>query len=248
VRVLGEFPLADPNTVIGIEALQPCTEAGGNRIYKIARLPRFMGTKQQAPARQFGIDIARFGADESVIMRRAGNAIMEWEFFSKCEPSTVIDRSFYMQHMANWRNEETWYVADANGLGGGVMHKFYETEGGERQRNVLEFLNHARPCDTEFADKITEAWFHVGRLAKKGEIYLPNDNRLLQQLTTRQYHVNKKGKLRLEDKETYCKRGHDSPDRADALVMAFYDEVIATGHTAVSEERSGGKVREEHAA
>lgn len=225
IRVLGDFPLADPDTVVSIETLERCSNS--KQLYVCAKLPRWAGTSLAAPAKQFGLDFARMGSDESVLMRRSGNAIIEWEFYTKQEPAHVVDRAFALQYSADWRDSDTWYVADAGGLGGGVMHKFYDAS---TPKNVVEFHNGGKPADPMFADKITEGWFHVAKLAKAGEIYIPGDNRLLQQLCTRQYAMNKKGQFKLEDKDTYKKRGHDSPDRADALVMAFYDEVIATGH------------------
>jgi phage terminase large subunit len=229
IRVLGDFPLADPNTVIGIEQLEPATDK--KKILVAARIPRFTGTRLEAPAKQFGTDFARFGGDESIIMRRAGNAIIEWEFYAKTEPAYVVDRSFVMQHEAGWRDEDAWYVSDAGGMGQGVMHKYYDA-----RKNILEFNSGGRAGDSQFANAITEAWFHVARLARRGELYIPQDNRLIQQLCTRQYFTNKKGKLILEDKDNYKKRGHDSPDRADALVMAFYDQVLATGHVSTGAE------------
>ena len=59
-------------------------------------------------------------------------------------------------------------------------------------------------------------------------VRLPNDPRLLSQLSTRQYVCNRSdGKLKVESKDDYLKRepmGEEtsSPDRADATVMAFF--------------------------
>ena len=53
--------------------------------------------------------------------------------------------------------------------------------------------------------------------------YLPHDNRLIQQLCSRRYFLNKKGKIVLEEKDVYEKRGFDSPDRAEGVAYCFYD-------------------------
>jgi len=47
------------------------------------------------------------------------------------------------------------------------------------------------------------------------------DEVLLQQLVTRKVRTNGKGKLTLEGKDELRARGINSPDRADALVLAF---------------------------
>ena len=66
---------------------------------------------------------------------------------------------------------------------------------------------------------------YFARLVRAQTVYIPRDNRLIQQLATRQYFTDLKGKLILEKKDDYIKRGHDSPDRADAIVMCFWDDV-----------------------
>jgi phage terminase large subunit len=223
ISVLGEFPLSDPNCVISAEQ----AEIGmRSNLLAMARLNQ---KHTGAPARQFGIDFARFGADESVVYRRAGNAIVEWQPFSRREPAHVVDYAFRLQEDAHWKNTECIYVADAGGMGQGVMHKFHDA--GKR---IIEFHNQGVAAQSQrFDNKITEAWFNIAELFKKGQIHIPNDNRLIQQLTTRQYHTTKKGKLVLESKDDFKKRSKDedgaSPDRADALVMAFYDEIVAPG-------------------
>ena len=57
-------------------------------------------------------------------------------------------------------------------------------------------------------------------------VCLPDDDELRRQLLSRQYFFTKKNRLILETKDDYKRRtGFDSPDRADALVMTFYDNV-----------------------
>jgi len=223
VRVLGEFPHTDPNCVLSSEQVEKCMDKSFMlKASRLAREERYGG----GIAKQFGIDYARFGGDESTIFRRAGNAIVEWKFFSHMEPSDVTDIAFNMQKGAMWKDDQCWFVADAGGMGQGVMHKFYD-----EQKQVLEFHNAGKAIDADYDNKITEAWFSLARLVKQEACYLPKDHQLLKQLTTRLYFVNKKGKLILESKDEFVKRSDQgSPDRADGCVMSFYDDVTAAGH------------------
>lgn len=240
VRVLGEFPHVDPNCVISSEDAEKCTKT--NMLEK-ARIARRIHGKER-PARQFGIDLARFGSDESVIYRRSGNAVVEWRAFQKTDPADVIDCAFRMQYEAGWRDDECWYVVDAGGMGQGILHKFYRA--GKR---VFEFHNGGKAADSQYKDKITEAWFLTADLVRKQNCKLPNDNRLIQQLSSRQYRMDSdrgKNKIIVEPKDVYVKRGdYDSPDRAEALVMAFYDALTisakSTGRTTEG-KRVGAKV------
>lgn len=228
VRVLGEFPLSDPNCVISIEDLEKCigTEQHILECAKIERAFKY----GRGTAKQFGIDLARFGGDESIIYRRSGQAIVEFRRFAHVDPNDVVDEAFRMQSDAGWRDSDCWFVCDAGGMGQGVMNNFYRAG-----KNLVEFHNAGVSTEQDYANKITQAWFHVAKKARQHSIAIPKDNMLLQQLCTRQYYTNKKGKLILETKDEYMKRGHDqSPDRADASVMCFYDEVMAVAHSALA--------------
>lgn len=227
VRVLGLFPRSDPNTLFSIEDLLACTKTDMYEMMKINR-----------GVRQYGIDFARMGSDESTIFRRSGNAIVEWKFFTKTEPLDVLAEAFAMQHRAAWPNESVLYVPDADGLGGGLMKHFYQDS-----RNCLEFHNGGTASQSQFADKITEAYFHLGALVRSGMCHLPNDDRLFEQLVERQYTITPKGKLKLEPKEQFRSRmlrngseyGRSSPDRADACAMAFYTNIGLTTENAYNQ-------------
>jgi hypothetical protein len=238
VRVLGEFPLQDPNCVISSEDVEKCLIGEHNRelFYALARANRFGGN---APAKQFGIDFARFGSDESVVYRRSGLAVVEWQRYVKQEPANVVRSAFRMQAEAFWKDEQAWFVADAGGMGQGVMFMFHEAN-----KNLQEFHFNGRG-DQEFDNKITKAWFHLADLFKSRRILVPEDSMLIRQLSTRQYHTTKKGKLILEPKDQYVKRQGDgsSPDRADALAMCYWDDVEATVQAAQREASEAPGIR-----
>lgn len=212
IAVLGEFPHADPNCVFSSEALEKVTA-------KKLMLP----CVRLSNVKQFGLDFARFGGDELTAYRRSGEAIVQWDRMVRCDPSLLVNKAFAWQLDAGWENDECRYVPDAGGMGQGIMHKFYDAE-----KNVLEFHSGGSAMETnKYANKITEAWWNLRKKVNAGKCYLPQDNLLIQQLCGRRYFVNKKGKIVLETKDDYMKRGHDSPDRADGVVMAFYDDYVA---------------------
>ena len=215
IAVLGEFPHEDPNNVMGLQDLTICTKTS---LLGCASILDMMLVNKA-----IGIDYARFGGDESVIARRAGLAIVDFETFVKTEPMHVTDRAFAMQLESNWTNKDCWYIPDAGGMDQGVMFAFHE--GG---RNVLEFHTQGRPYDSAmFADLYSEAWWRLRNLVREHIVRLPNDARLLKQLSTRQYYTDRKGKLKVETKDEWRKRMEitESPDRADAIVMAFYPHI-----------------------
>lgn len=222
VRVLGEFPRMDPNNIISEELLRLCWDR--SNMIPAMRSPRLGGT---LPAKQFGIDFARYGSDESTIFRRSGNAIVEHEYLHHVDPAEVVDLAFKMQRQAGWTNKDTIFVPDAAGMGQGVMHRFHEAD-----KTTFEFQNHSNAVAPDFENRISEAWFHVAHLVKdpKKRLFIPSDSLLTRQLTSRQYYTTRKGKIVIESKDEYMRRGFDSPDRADGLVMAFYDAACVVGN------------------
>jgi hypothetical protein len=214
VRVKGQFPSKDPNAVMAMEDLEAAT-----RTKALDAVVRGAGRKQ------IGIDFARFGADESVIARVSGWALMNLEIFSQVEPSATVARAFGLQIESAWKDKETLYVGDADGMGQGVMDMFYTAH-----KNVVEFHTNGKPKDPgTYANKMTEAWFEFAQQLRLGNIYLPNDPTLLEQLGNRLYLIRRTdGCIILESKDDYKKRTErGSPDRADAVVMAFYQDTAA---------------------
>lgn len=214
VRVLGEFPLADLNTVVSSSDLWACVGVP----MREAAMMRGLRT-----AKAIGIDFARFGSDESTIYRRSGHAIVEWKTFSKTEPIDVVDEAFAMQRRAGWRDGDCWFVVDAGGIGQGVLGYLHR-----HKKRVHEFHTQYIASQRDYANKLTEAYFLVAKLARERRMHLPDDDILVEQLSGRLYKTDAKGKLLLEKKDDYMKRNEgQSPDRADGFVLAFYDAVTA---------------------
>jgi len=222
VRVLGEFPYMDPNCVMSSEDLWRCVETDP-----------YLAVKQALGEFRFGIDLARYGDAESVVYRRSGLAVVEHKIYVKTDPNDVVDYAFNMQRRADWKNRDCTYVVDAGGMGQGVMRNFYKTG-----RKVMEFHTGGSPTDSQYANKMTEAFFHVAKLARQGYMNIPNDYRLIQQLSSRLYFINKKGKIILETKDEYVKRGYESPDRADAFAMCFYPHTSVTGRIIMKNQQT----------
>lgn len=230
VRVLGEFPYGDPNTIMALRDIMACTRTSKSGCVTIVDMMKVNHA--------IGIDFARFGSDESVVIRRSGLAVVDFRTFNKREPIEVVDYAFLQQYEAGWSNNECWYIPDAGGMGQGVLNSFHESG-----KNVLEYHTQSVAFDTSmFADMASEAWFCLRNLVKEHIVHLPDDPRLIKQLSTRQYYMDRQGKIKIESKDEWRKRLEisESPDRADAMVMAFYPHVGEVGGVV----RPGGSSRQ----
>jgi hypothetical protein len=226
VRVRGLFPKSDPDAVFSHEELEPLT--------KEDKLECARSGNQKV----ISIDFARFGTNETVIYQRMGNAIIDYKVLNRVEPAFAVSTAFEMQRKAGWSDDECLFVPDATGMGQGVLFMFY----GENKR-IYEFHNGGKATQSRaYKNRITEAWFSFRKKLLSERICLPPDDRLIKQLVARKYKPTMTGQFALESKEEYSKRiEEDSPDRADALMMAFYDEAMGTSRsTGARSSFSGG--------
>lgn len=217
VRVLGQFPRESPNVVIRYEDVI-------HAFRKTSFLEFFMvrTMEERYDTRQFGIDLARFGSDESVICARINSATVGYRYFSKMEPADVLLNAMAWQKELGWPDAGTVYCVDAGGMGQGCMNELYR-----HRKRVFEFHSQGTPSNADmFHDAITEAYFQLKNLTRNKAIHMKEDNQLLAQLVNRQYKYDNDGKFRLESKDEYKDRKeteeYTSPDRADATALAFY--------------------------
>lgn len=231
ISVLGEFPSLDPNCLISEEDLVACctVEARDNVI--------FINPDRK---KQIGIDLARYGGDECVVVPRDGGMMLDM-YAHKTDPNNAIDKAIVYQDTYDWSNEDCVYVVDTSGMGEVAVGAMGDAR--RMGRNVHEFYSQNTAHDSmKYDDKISEAWCLFAKDIKKRWIYLGEtlDKKLKNQLTTRRYVVTPKGKIKIESKDEYAKNNEDvengtigkSPDRADGVVMAFYDHAIASARIA----------------
>lgn len=238
VRVLGEFPLQDPKCIMSSDDLEACAR---NDLVECVAGPQVRDLMPaQMRLRQFGLDFARYGGDRNVIVRRSGLAVVEMESFSRAEPADTVARAFAMQARAGWAEDDTYYVADADGIGQGVLKTFYDAR---KQIHEFHSAGTAYKSDTYY-DTMTEAMFELAQLVKLRAVCIPNDPELIRELSTRQYAaadgVRGRGRLKIESKEMYTKRTKEvSPDKGDACAMAFYP--FAFGRAVVAAREARGR-------
>ena len=159
------------------------------------------------------VDVARYGSDRSVILRRRGFRVEEIQTFS----------GMNTMELAGWvaaairEFQPTQTCIDEIGVGSGVVDRLREQGFGVRGVNVA----HAARQKDIFANLRTEGFWRLRELFASGEISIPPDQRLMGELAALHYSYDSKGRILLEPKEELKKRGLPSPDRADALMLSF---------------------------
>ena len=106
---------------------------------------------------------------------------------------------------------------DAIGLGAGVYDRLHELKD-----PVDEMQSGAASSDPErFANMRAEWWWGLRSRFESGDIDIEDDEELIEQLSNIKYKLNSRGQIVIESKEDMKKRGRKSPDRGDALMLAF---------------------------
>jgi hypothetical protein len=164
-------------------------------------------------------DIARFGKDSIVFMKRKGFQVIDTAEYKKLDTQTTA-------RLLNDFAEGGSIILDDTGVGGGVTDKLMElSKTLEFKCTTIKPINFgSKAIDrVKYPDIISEMWFNLRD--KIGVIGLPNNKRLKQELISRNFKYTPDEKRKVESKEEYKKRtGLSSPDWADCAIMLFYEE------------------------
>lgn len=228
VRVKGLFPKQEDDVFIMSSIVEHCTMIDLEEEKKIDRI-------------SFGVDVARYGSDETVIAQNIGGTISLPVKFRGQSLMTTVGKIVLLYRKVIAENVtylgKIYVNIDDCGLGGGVTDRLEEVKREEKlARMVIVPVNAAgkvpdevvkdgtgkvKACDI-YDDMTTYLWGTVKELMIKEKIKLENDNELVGQFSCRKYRLTSRGKMLLESKEEMKKRGISSPDRADAVVLSCY--------------------------
>ncbi len=161
-----------------------------------------------------GVDVARFGADETVIVARRGTHA--WVRARHRMQDTMKTTGRIVLVMKELGAVEA--RVDVIGIGAGVVDRLKE-----QHVNVVG-LNAgagARKAD-RFLNARAEWYWQLRERFERGEIAIPpDDDDLAAQLAGIRYVFDSRGHIQIESKTDMRSRGLASPDRADALMLAF---------------------------
>ncbi len=160
-----------------------------------------------------GVDVARFGFDKSAICVRQGERVLSVQSFDRMDTMRLV---YEVLRTVRRTGAEAVFV-DEGGVGGGVVDRLREL--GAPVHGV--HFGGAAQRPTRYFNRRSEIFWELRRLFDIGGIAIPRDEELAGQLLALRYDVSSSGQIRLEGKQEMRKRGMPSPDKADALALAF---------------------------
>jgi hypothetical protein len=210
IRVLGEFPSADDNTLIGAELVD-------------SAMLRDIPIDLSAPE-IWGVDVARFGDDSSTLVKRRGHVVTEmprsWRQFDTMQLAGAIKSEWDMSP-----NSRPLLIAiDSIGIGAGVVDRLTEQGLPVLGINVAE----APSTTGRYARLRDELWVRAREWLEGRNVRLPRHERLRDDLVAPRYAFLSDGRIQVESKNQMRARGLPSTDFADALNLTFAQAGLMT--------------------
>ena len=162
-----------------------------------------------------GVDFARTGKDFTVVSLTQGGyneIIYRCNYTPDLMPVCGIIGSYIEEY-----NPKS-VICDSVGLGAGAFDRLCELHGKDK---ILSFVGGSSANNPKrYINRRAEAYWGLRTKMQNGEISLPNDIVLKSQGSSIKYEIHSDSKIQIEGKEDMRRRGLDSPDDFDAIMMS----------------------------
>jgi hypothetical protein len=232
-KALGIFPNVDENVIIQLEDVERA----------IAR----DSTPKEA-IRYIGVDVARYGEDDTVITVLED---IKQTFRKTLSKRSITEVTGEVINVINSQVVNTRVLIDATGLGAGVHDLLDERYKKNKMVEIVEIhFGQTAVLGTDKKDEGDEIKKRYANLKArmfdllaqdlKNNLDLYDDAVYLEELPTIQFSFNSTGKMIIESKDDYKKRtGNSSPDNADSLALANLGRYVKKTVGVFSGMRSG---------
>lgn len=218
-RVLGEFPTDDTYGLFPFSHVDAAQE-------RHLSLPRGKGAPGACPALRprLGVDVARFGDDQTCLLVRNDVAVVHIERHSGKPTTWTTQRTLAL--MREWHVPPDDVSVDVIGLGAGVVdqlkHRGLRVQGVNfGAKSILKgvkgealYANVRAECYKRAADALDPA--------RGGDLALLDDGLLAEELAAIKYEYDERsGALKIKPKDDIKKGLGRSPDTSDAFALTF---------------------------
>ncbi|MBI3744212.1 MAG: hypothetical protein HY261_08020 [Chloroflexi bacterium] len=223
VRILGAFAKQASSQLISLDWVEAAVARWVNPVrgepVEPRRAPTGVGAlPHDTPC--LGVDVARSGADETAVALLIGDRLERVEAW--VGQDTMKTCAVVQRYKAEF--PKLTIAIDDGGVGGGVVDRL-------RELNVsMRAVKFGAAPDgrkaVHFANKLSELYWVLRERLREGNLALPNDGKLLAQLTQIEFEQESDRAIRVHKRG--LKDDRRSPDRADAFVLAVEAQHFAT--------------------
>jgi ribosomal protein S27AE len=203
-RVLGEFPSQSEDSLLSLTWLE---QAKTRPIDKIQEAVRAGLLKVRA-----GIDVAGPGEAETVLVIKAGPAVLEQCAWPHADP-----RGEVVGKLMPYRGVLENVNVDSAGMGYYFARHLEDLGFPVTDVNVGE----ASSDSEKYVNLKAELYWALHMRAKAGDLAGIVDDTTIGQLAGIRWKQNARGQIEIESKDAARKRGVKSPDRAEAVMLAY---------------------------
>lgn len=204
VRVLGQFPSQSDRQFIA-----------SSLVDKAAKTELLQESYYFAP-KVLGVDVARFGDDQSVITLRQGLRqawLRKFRGLDTMQLASLVAEEIKKEHPGA-------VFVDEGAMGAGVIDRLRQLG----HQSVIGINFGSKAAGENYANKRAEMWGRMREWLEHGQ--LVDDQELVADLVGPEYGYDRKDRILLEKKEDMKRRGLASPDCADALALTFAEHVM----------------------
>ena len=214
-RVLGDFPDQADSALIPLSWLDAAAVAGD------APSPTPPGGAD-GPVRVMGVDVARYGSDETVFLVRTESRVDEIVAVRGADLMAVAGRA---KALAVGHGIDAKHVfVDEIGIGSGVVDRLREqgfrvtaVNFGAGAEDRALYINVRAECYWRLREALSPD-------ARGERLAIPNEawtDEMRAELTSINYTFTSRGQVKIEDKDDIRRRTGRSPDHADALALTY---------------------------
>ena len=202
-RVLGEFPAQSDDALISLAWLEEASR----------RPPAPSGGKVSA-----GLDVAGPGEDETVLAVVDGGTVLSLTSWSKSDPRGEVAAA-----LEPYRKRLQTVNVDSAGIGYFLGKHLQDLGFPARLVNVGRSASDAE----RYVNLKAEFYWGMRSRFSAGEVAGLTDDLAIAQLAGILYRHDARGRVVIESKDEARRRGVKSPDRAEALMLAFARPALA---------------------
>jgi len=170
---------------------------------------------------RYGLDVARYGHDKTVLYRNRGGVVRLVEAWAKYDTMQTVGR--VISHIRKHPTVRVPINVDIIGVGSGVFDRMRE-----QRFPVAPYQGSQRAGRPDkFKNRRAETWWTFRQLMEDDLIDLdPADEKLAGELGSIKWGTDSAGRIYIESKEDMVARGLPSPNHADAAVMSTVEPAV----------------------
>lgn len=205
VNVLGEFPKSDADTLIPLPLIES------------AKMRKAEGCDRYRPI--WGVDVARFGDDRTVICKRRHRKLESMEAWRGLDLMQTAGRIKNMWDEAKDDDRPSTIVVDSIGLGAGVVDRLRELNLPVRGLNVAE----SPAIKSKFHKRRDEMYWRGREWFEQLDVECTIAE-IGAELADVMYGFTSSGQIKVESKDDIKERLGRSPDAGEAFLLTLMED------------------------